>query len=103
MKNLNNVTVNKIIIDDRPFTADDVLCVAMARMINPDVVIKRISSPIQDSCIKNGTNGIWLADCKYQLDRNINIAYDPACGRLYKAWQSILIGDVPTDVVKNLR
>lgn len=100
---VNNVPVNKIIIDDRPFTADDVLCVAMARLINPDVVIKRISAPIQNSCIKNGTNGIWLADCEYQLGRDTdNIPYDPACGRLYKAWQSMLIGNVPTDVAKNL-
>ena len=101
---VNNVPVNKIIINGIPFTADDVLCCAMARLINPDVVIERVSSPIQVNGTKNGTNGVWIADLGiYQLDRDtVNIPYNPACGRLYKAWQSMLISDVPIDVAKNL-
>ena len=101
---VNNVPVNKIIVVDRPFTADDVVCCAMARLINPDVVIERISPSTKVDGVENGTNGVWAGDLSAcQLDHDtVDVPYNPACGRLYQAWQPMLIGDVPTDVARNL-
>ena len=98
MKNLNDVTVNKIIVHGGVFHADDVLCCAMARLINPDVVIERCNNPVPEDVASDGSNGIWVADVgggrfdHHQADARTHLhgSKYAACGLLYEVWKSTL-------------
>lgn len=98
MKNLNNVTVNKLIVHGGVFHADDVLCCAMARVINPGVVIERSNTPSAEDIASDGSNGVWVADVgggrfdHHQADvrRHENGVKYAACGLLYDIWKPAL-------------
>lgn len=98
MKNLNNVTVNKIIVHGGVFHADDVLCCAMARLINPDVVIERCNNPVPEDVESDGSNGVWVADVgggrfdHHQPDARTHEdgSKFAACGLLYEVWKPTL-------------
>lgn len=98
MKNLNNVTVNKIIVHRGVFHADDVLCCAMARIINPGVVIVRSNNPAPEDVASDGSNGVWVADVglgrfdhhQAEVKRHENGVKYAACGLLYEVWKDTL-------------
>ena len=99
MKNLNNnVTVDRIIVHGGVFHADDVLCCAMARLINPDVAIERSNNPAPEDVEGDGSNGVWVADVgggrfdHHQVDARTHEdgSKFAACGLLYEVWKSTL-------------
>lgn len=106
MKNLNTlVTINKIIVHAGVFHADDVLCCAMARVINPDVTIERNNNPKPEDVESDGSNGIWVADVglgrfdHHQADVK---TYEDgskyaACGLLYEVWKDTLTDGADLD------
>lgn len=99
MKNLNTfVTVDKIIVHAGVFHADDVLCCAMACVINPDVVIERNNNPRPKDIACNGIPGVWVADVglgrydHHQADAKTHEdgSKYAACGLLYEVWKDTL-------------
>ena len=53
--------INKIIVHGGVFHADDVFCVALARIINPDCEVDRVFK-IPDGVDVNATSGTVVAD-----------------------------------------
>lgn len=102
-KNLENtVTINKIIVHGGVFHADDVLCCAMARIINPDVVIERSNNPAPEDVASDGSSGTWVADVglgrfdHHQLDVKLHTdgTKYAACGLLYEVWKPVLMDGI---------
>lgn len=95
--------VKKIIVHDGPFHADDVMCVAMAKMLNPDVEVVRTRDLDPKDVALNGTNGIYIADVgkgKYDHHQTDAAVRDDgnkyaACGLLYNEWKDKLYPDNP--------
>ena len=90
--------VNKIIVHDGVFHADDVMCVAMAKAINPEVEVVRTRNPSQEEIDANGKDGIYVADVgqgkfdHHQQDaetRDDGNKY-AACGLLFNEWKDKL-------------
>ena len=111
MKNLNTVAVNKIIVHGGVFHADDVLCCAMARLINPDVTIERSNTPSSEDVASDGSNGVWVADVgggrfdHHQADARTheNGSKFAACGLLYEVWEDTLTSEASREAINNLR
>lgn len=111
MKNLNTVAVNKIIVHGGVFHADDVLCCAMARLINPDVTIERSNTPSPEDVASDGSNGVWVADVgggrfdHHQADARTheNGSKFAACGLLYEVWEDTLTSEASREAINNLR
>ena len=53
--------ISKLIVHDGVFHADDVLCAAMARSLNPDVWIQR-TRRLDPMDIELNGNGVYIAD-----------------------------------------
>ena len=110
MKNLNNVTVDKLIVHGGVFHTDDVLCGAMARLINPDVVIERSNTPAPEDVDSDGSNGVWVADVgggrfdHHQADARTHEdgSRFAACGLLYEVWKPVLTIDASRDAIRDL-
>lgn len=109
MKNLNKVTVDKIIVHDGVFHADDVLCCAMARVINPCVVIERSNNPTPEDVASDGSNGIWVADVglgrfdHHQADVKLHTdgTKYAACGLLYEVWKPTLTAGASEESIRD--
>ena len=89
--------VQKLVVHDGVFHADDVLCAAMAKALNPDVWIQR-TRRIDPADLAMDGNGVYIADVgggKYdhhQPDAAVREdgAKYAACGLLYKEWKDDL-------------
>lgn len=89
--------ISKLIVHDGVFHADDVLCAAMARSLNPDVWIQR-TRRLDPMDIELNGNGVYIADVgggKYdhhQPDAAVREdgAKYAACGLLYEEWKDAL-------------
>lgn len=110
-KNLtNNVTINKLIVHGGVFHADDVLCAAMARLINPDVVIERCNAPAPEDVASDGSNGVWVADVgggrfdHHQADAKTHEdgSKYAACGLLYEVWKPTLTDGASDRAIRDL-
>lgn len=89
--------ISKLVVHDGVFHADDVLCAAMARSLNPDVWIQR-TRRLDPMDIELNGNGVYIADVgggKYdhhQPDAAVREdgAKYAACGLLYEEWKDAL-------------
>ena len=89
--------ISKLIVHDGVFHADDVLCAAMAKSLNPDVWIQR-TRRLDPMDIELNGNGVYIADVgggKYdhhQPDAAVREdgAKYAACGLLYEEWKDAL-------------
>lgn len=89
--------ISKLIVHDGVFHADDVLCAAMARSLNPDVWIQR-TRRLDPMDIELNGSGVYIADVgggKYdhhQPDAAVREdgAKYAACGLLYEEWKDAL-------------
>lgn len=89
--------ISKLVVHDGVFHADDVLCAAMARSLNPDVWIQR-TRRLDPMDIELNGNGVYIADVgggKYdhhQPDAAVREdgAKYAACGLLYREWKDAL-------------
>lgn len=100
---LEDMTPVKLIVHGGVFHADDVMCAAMAKMLNPDVEIVRTVQLDPKDVEMNGTNGIYIADVgggKYDHHQQDAAVRDDgnkyaACGLLYNEWKDKLFPNNP--------
>lgn len=92
------IEVNKLIVHNGIFHADDVLCAAMAKTINPEVEIVRDGRPSQEEIDANGKDGLYVADVgngkfdHHQKDAAVRDDGEKyaACGLLFNEWKDKL-------------
>ena len=85
-----------------PFHSDDVMCVAMAKRLNPDVVVEFNNSPSLEDIADEGKTGIYVADVgrgrfdHHQMDAKVREDGNKyaACGLLYEVWKDKLFPDI---------
>ena len=90
-------TISKLVVHDGVFHADDVLCAAMAKSLNPDVWIQR-TRRLDPMDIELNGNGVYIADVSggkydhHQPDAAVREdgAKYAACGLLYEEWKDAL-------------
>lgn len=100
---LEDMTPVKLIVHGGVFHADDVMCAAMAKVLNPDVEIIRTVQLDPKDVEMNGTNGIYIADIgggKYDHHQQDAAIRDDgnkyaACGLLYNEWKDKLFPNNP--------
>lgn len=107
MDSHNRPDVERIIVHDEVFHADDVMCVAMAKTLNPDVEVVRTRNLDKKDIAMNG-HGTYIADVgggKYDHHQEGAAVRDDgnqyaACGLLYKEWKDDLFPQNDANVQK---
>lgn len=98
-------TMSKIVVHAGIFHTDDVLCVAMARLIEPKIVVERSNNPTDTTDV---TKGVVVADvgggCQYDhhgddVKRHHDGTKYAACGLLYEDLKSALVKDATPEGV----
>jgi uncharacterized UPF0160 family protein len=96
---MNYKIPQKIVVHGGVFHADDVMCVAMAKILNPEVKVERDSRPSEQDIADEGRTGIYVANVgkgkfdHHQTDcaiREDNGEKHAACGLLFDVWKDQL-------------
>ena len=97
---MDNYQVPKKIVvhTPTPFHSDDVMCVAMAKRLNPDVVVEFNNNPSPEDIADEGKTGIYVADVgrgrfdHHQPDARVREDGNKyaACGLLHEVWKDKL-------------